>query len=241
MMGRAALWLTLICAGLLLAACLAPAQLTPVSPEAAGLTWRECPVPFGDPPWPQVEACLGGLLWPVWDETDRANAGEQPEYNVHRLRVAADVFETHEIAAFFSSSVYLLTKNGWPIRTYLGEFSTYSPNLGLYNLTGQVAWHFDDGRTSTVFFGGKDLRKVYAADAVYAPYALRGKLIVIARRSSAYTVIYDGQQVGPSFDAITIAYCCEPAMYSARGGGGQYVFWGERGGQRYVVRVSSAG
>ena len=68
----------------------------------------------------------------------------------------------------------------------------------------------------------------YGADAVYAPYALGGSLIVVARRGSAYSVLYNGQQVGPTFDAITIAYCCERSCSSARGGGGAYVFWGER-------------
>ena len=105
---------------------------------------------------------------------------------------------------------------------------TYSPDLGLYTLAGKAVWAFDDGRVSAVVYGEEDLRATYGADAVYAPYALDGKLIVIARRGSVYTVIYDGQQVGPAFDAITIAYCCETSLYTAHGGGGRYIFWGER-------------
>lgn len=45
--------------------------------------------------------------------------------------------------------------------------------------------------------------------------------------------------MGPAFDRILIAHCCEPAMYSARGGSGSYAFWGQRDGQRYVVEISA--
>ena len=64
-------------------------------------------------------------------------------------------------------------------------------------------------------YGGVDLRSAYNIEAAYAPYALRDKLIFVARRDDQYFVVYDGQRLGPAYDRIHIAYCCEPAATSA--------------------------
>ena len=235
-----ALLLLSIAVLLLSSACVAPAQPAAISPGAAGLTWRQCQLVSNDEEWRQVEACLGHPA-AVWDDADQASAGEKTERG-YRLQIGADTFETREFPTPIPNlSLYVLTRNGQLAKAYLGRFTTYSPDLGLYALAGNVIWAFDDGRVSTVFYGDEDLRAAYGADAVYAPYALGGRLIVVARRGSAYSVLYNGQQVGPTFDAITIAYCCEPVMYSARGGGGRYVFWGERAGARNVVEIGALG
>lgn len=76
-------------------------------------------------------------------------------------------------------------------------------------------------------------------DAPYAPYALADKLIFVGRQGEQYFVVYDGQRVSPVFDRILLAYCCEPAMYSIRGGSGRYTFWGTRGNARYMVEISA--
>lgn len=235
---RLTLPLLLMGAVLLLAACGTGAPPAAVPPEAAGLTWRECLIAPDATDWRQAEGCFGEQFWPAWDDADRAAAGVQTERG-HRLTIGADVFETRVVATPIPNlDLYLLTRNGRWSKAYLGCFTTYSPDLGLLAAAGQAVWAFDDGRTSTVVHGGTDLRSAYAADAVYAPYALDGKLIVVARRGEQYVVVYDGRQAGPAFDAITIAYCCEPAMYTARGGAGRYTFWGERQGERYAVEIS---
>jgi hypothetical protein len=88
-------------------------------------------------------------------------------------------------------------------------------------------------------YGGADLRRTHKLDAAFAPYVLADKLIFVGHRDDKYFVIYDGQRVGPVFDSVLIAHCCEPAMYSARGGSGSYVFWGQRDDQHYVVEISA--
>ncbi len=227
---------------LLLTACLppvlAPAPLPETPPEAAGLNWRECPVEPEGEGWKQAEACFGHP-WPVLDEIDRAHKGERTTRG-YRLKIGQDLYETREHALPLPiSNLYTLTKNGRLKSLLFGEFSTYSPDLGLADLAGTVAWTFDDGHRATVVYGGADLRRTHKLDAAFAPYVLADKLIFVGHRDDKYFVIYDGQRVGPVFDSVLIAHCCEPAMYSARGGSGSYVFWGQRDDQHYVVEISA--
>jgi len=135
---------------------------------------------------------------------------------------------------------YVLLKNGWPAGLLFGEFVTYDPDLSLQEIAGQPTWEFADARQATVIYGGRDLRRVYGLQATYAPYELEGRLTFIGKRGGRYVLVYDGRQVGPAFDDVTIAYCCEIMLYSAAGGEGRYRFWGERDGQRYVVEVAAA-
>ena len=52
-------------------------------------------------------------------------------------------------------------------------------------------------------------------------------------------MVYEGQRLGPAYDRINIAYCCELAATSAHGARGRYTFWGERDAERYMVEVSA--
>ncbi len=217
--------------------------LPEVSAEAAGLRWQECAArralagPTGED-WQQAEACFGHLSL-VWDENDQAQAGQRTDHG-YRLQVGADVYETHERSLPWPNlNLYTLTRNGRLQKLLFGYFWAYSPDLNLRNLTGNVAWTFDDGRLSTVIYKGGDLRSTYGLDAAYAPYALADQLIFVGRQDDQYFVVYEGQRVGPAFDRILIAHCCEPAMYSARGGSGRYTFWGTRSGERYMVEISA--
>ena len=97
---RLARLLPLICAAWLLAACVAPVLPAAVSPEAAGLTWRECRLTPGVEEWQQVEACLGNSPAAVWDDANRADAGERTERG-HRLRIGTATFETRGLSAPF--------------------------------------------------------------------------------------------------------------------------------------------
>ena len=206
------------------------------SAEAAGLRWRECKVGPDGEDWAQTEACFEHPSV-VWDDTDRANAGERTQHG-YRLRTGQDVYETYEHETFVPNlNLYTLTRNGRLQKLILGRFTAYSPDLGLTNLAGNTAWTFDDGHVATIVYDGADLRSTYSLDAAYAPYALANKLIFVGRWADHYFVVYDGQQVGPTFDQILIAHCCEPAMYSARGGGARYTFWGQQGDERYMVEI----
>jgi hypothetical protein len=69
---------------------------------------------------------------------------------------------------------------------------------------------------------------------------LDGKLIFIGEKDDASFVVYDGEQIGPTFDEITIGYCCEIALYAPRFGEGRYGFWGRRGGSSWVVEIARA-
>ena len=209
-----------------------------ISAETAGLRWRECAVQPDIEEWRQVEACFGHPAL-AWDDADRAAAGERTAHG-WRLTIGADVYETREIATPIPNlSLYTLSANGRLQKLFLGRFTTYSPDLGLANLAGRAAWAFDDGRTATVVYGGVDQRSAHNIEAAYAPYALRDKLIFVARRDDKYFVVYDGQRLGPAYDHINIAYCCEPAATSAHGAHGRYTFWGERDGVRTVVEISA--
>jgi hypothetical protein len=206
--------------------------------EAAGLSWRECPVQPDVAEWRQAEACFGHPAL-ASDDADRAHAGVRTAHG-YRLTIGPDVYETRAIATPIPSlSLYALSVNGRLRKLFLGRFTTYSPDLGLVDLAGRAAWTFDDGRLATVVYDGVDLRTANGFEAVYAPYAMRGKLIFVARQDDQSFVVYDGRRLGPVFDHILIAYCCEPAAYSARGASGRYTLWGERDGIRYMVEVSA--
>jgi hypothetical protein len=206
--------------------------------EAAGLSWQECPVRPDVEEWRQAEACFGHPAL-ASDAADRARAGERTAAG-HRLTIGTDVYETREIATPIPNlSVYALSANGRLQKLFLGRFTTYSPDLGLANLAGRAAWTFDDGRLATVVYDGVDLRTAYGFEAVYAPYAIQDNLIFVARQDSQYFVVYDGRRLGPVFDRILIAYCCEPAAYSARGASGRYTLWGERNRTRYMAEISA--
>lgn len=206
--------------------------------EAAGLRWRECPLQPDVEEWRQAEACFGHAA-PAWDDADRAHAGE-PTAHGYRLAVGPDVDETRaHTTPIPNLSVYAFSVNGRLRKLFLGRFTTYSPDLGLADLAGRAAWTFDDGRLATVVYDGVDLRTANGFEAVYAPYALRNKLIFVARQDDQYFVVYDGRRLGPVFDHILIAYCCEPAAYSVRGAGGRYTLWGVRDSIRYMVEISA--
>ena len=206
--------------------------------ESAGLSWRECPMRADVEEWRQAEACFGHPAL-AWDDADRAHAGERTAAG-HRLTIGPDVYETRAIATPIPNlSVYALSVNGRLRRLFLGRFTTYSPDLGLADLAGRAAWTFDDGRLATILYDGVDLRAAYGFEAVYAPYAIRGRLIFVARQDNQYFVVYDGRRLGPVFDRILVAYCCEPAAYTARGASGRYTLWGERNSTRYMVEISA--
>ncbi|MGQ9684312.1 MAG: hypothetical protein ACUVX9_17415 [Anaerolineae bacterium] len=232
------LCLLLLCLGLALAGCTRATPLPAVAPEEVGLIWRECPA---SDDWQQVEACFGERP-PQPTEAEALRYGERLARG-QRLRVGSEtiVARAYPIRLLLPilPDLYVLTRNGRPVVALWGHMETYEPSISLQVIAGQVTWEFADPYQATVIHGGRDLRSVYGLQAAYSPYELAGKLIFVGRRANRYLLIYDGRQVGPAFDHVTIAYCCEIMLYAPRGGEGRYRFWGERDASGYVVEVSA--
>jgi hypothetical protein len=89
----------------------------------------------------------------------------------------------------------------------------------------------------TIIYGREDVRALYDLDAAYRPYGIDGKLVFVGEDDGLRFVMVDEKRLGPDFDEIIVAYCCEPAAYSVRFGEGRYAFWGSRGDRHYIVEV----
>lgn len=261
MMCLVAVW----CALALLAGCApgAPPALATISPEAAGLTWRECPHTAD---WAALAACLGHPL-PLPTEAEKAGVSVDSEQG-HRLQIGADVYETREALGLFRNSSafyeegrlpgwarlvagvspnrYTLYRNGQPIASLPGvrcAFDGHSPDRSLADIGGRAAWAFYDFdlEQATVVYDGQDVRALYGVDRAIAPYEVGGKLIFLASRGTESFVVYDGRRVdaGPLGVGTTLALCCEGALYNPRYGGGSYVFWASRDGASICVEVAA--
>jgi hypothetical protein len=207
------------------------------SGEAAkvGLSWRECPLSQGDDPQ-DVEICFGHPV-PLRSESEKASSGTRFDMENLQLAIGQDVYQAKLTGSLFTLEMYSLYRNGDLIKTLYGQFTAYSPNVSLQAIDGKAAWEFSDGTRATIIYDSVDVRDLYHIDKAYRPYSLGDKLIFIGQKDSKYFVVYDGWKVGPDFDQIVIAYCCETMLWSVQAGGGKYLFWGERDGQRYLVEI----
>lgn len=221
--------------------CLGCSSLRPMPSAAtneAGLVWQECPLAnasFGER---EIEACFGHSAL-MWDEQDEARYGKRAGLQGIQLVVGEDTYLADVNESIVPVERYTLYKNGAPLKTLWGEFTAYSPNISLQNLDGRVVWEFADHQRATIIYDGKDLRRLYGIDRAYKPYALSGKLIFVGEKDGRFFIVYDGVRVGPDFERIVIAYCCEAVLYSVRAGGGRYLFQGIRAGQPYLVEVAA--
>jgi hypothetical protein len=204
-------------------------------PDGSGLLWRECD-PSVD--LQQAEACLGRPL-PALDDAEKIRSGVRTDRGLV-LRDGKDAYEVRsgELGPLLWSTLY---RNGRPLRTIWDGTPFHPSDISLQLIDGKVAWEFYGQRVQTVIYDGRDLRSQHDLDAAYRPYELDGKPIWIGKKEDAYIVMYDGEQVGPSFYKIIIAYCCETSLYAPRFGEGRYVFWGERGDGRHLVEITAAG
>jgi len=207
--------------------------------QEIGILWQECNLT--DKNWQNAEACLG-FIQPDWSEGDRQRLGEQNDVTGGlRQTIGNDVYETMYLPDTWNSMrrEYVLLKNTEVIATITGTFTGYDPNRSLLNVGGKIVWEFADPEHPTVIYDGRDVRSEYNVEAAYIPYDIGGKLLFVARENGKYYLIYDGQKLGPEFDEISIAYCCEFGLYSIRHLQGQYWFWGSRNGQNYIVVISA--
>jgi hypothetical protein len=208
-----------------------------------GLLWRECAL--SDLDWRQAEACLG-YAQPALKES--GTVGTRLENGEWMLRVDGAVdgaaygalYETRTWERFglLWASLY---KDGRRVHTFIDRASGFSPALSLRLIDDQVAWAFSGERVHTIAYGGRDLRAVYDLDAAYAPYEVAGKLIFVGVTDGAALIVYDGERMGPSFDQIITAHCCEIGLYAPFGADGRYGFWGQRDGRTWMVEIAAAG
>ncbi len=205
--------------------------------QDAGLVWQECNLPYED--WQSGEDCLG-VKMADWSEQVRGFFGYQQDgIGTITQTIGSDIYESVFVSAYLGQEEFALLKNDQVMTTLSGAIEGYDPNQSLINLDGKILWEFAAYQHETVIYDGIDLRDEHGLDAAYRPYIIGGKLILAARQGSKYYIVYDGQKIGPEFDKIVIAYCCEPAMYSIRRVDGEYWFWGSRAGQNYIVRISA--
>ncbi len=213
---------------------LPPAAMRVVTAEEAGLAWQECPV-AGGYEWRQASECFGHPM-PLWSDAERAYFGERAGNEDLQLTIGQTTYR-----AVLGSSIlpiqswYTLYRDGTPLHTLSGVFTAYSPNISLQNIGGKAAWEF----ANTIFYDGQDLRSLYGLSGAYRPYHLGDKLMFVGKQADKYFVVYDGTRVGPEFDEIMIAYCCEPVIWSVQYGQGKYLFWARRNGQSYVVEIKA--
>ena len=180
---------------------------------------------------------------PLWNNDEKANYGERIDGDNLQLVIGQAIYRTEtEVKRSFLpiKQRYVLYRNEKPIATLRGEFVAHSPNISLQNIGGKAAWEFADGNIATIIYDGQDVRHLYGLDAAYRPYSLADKLIFIGQKDGRYFVVYDGFKIGPDFDEIVIAYCCETVLYSVQFGQGKYLFNGVRGGQHYIVEITAS-
>ena len=217
-----------------------PAALRSATPDAVGLTWRECALSGGYDPQ-DARQCFDQSA-PSWykDEREAGNFGKRLANDNFQLTIGADTYRTTSLDGLLpNQECHTLWRGETALKTLCGQFTSHSTNILLQNIDGKAAWEFADHRLDTVIYDGRDLRDRFQIDAAYRPYQLQNQLIFVGKKDGKYFVVYDGQRVGPDFDEIVIAYCCEPVLWSVQYGQGRYVFWGSRNGQQYVVEVSA--
>ena len=219
---------------------LQPPALHSAEPDEVGLVWQECLLSHAHFDWKEAEDCFGHPM-PLWNDNEnndeKANYGERVDYDNLKLIIEQDIYRTGVNDSFFPTQRYTLYRNEERIKTLRGEFRAYSPNISLQNVGGKVAWEFADHKRATIIYDGQDVCRIFGLDKAYRPYSLAAKLIFIGQKGNKYFVVYDGLRIGPDFDNIVIAYCCESILYSVQFGQGKYLFSGVRDGQHYLVEI----
>lgn len=212
---------------------LLPKPIRSVTPSEAGLDWQECQLPGASAMEEPVD-CFDPFP-PVLSETEKGNFGN----DTVQLTVGHDVYkaQANDIAVL---TFYNLYRNESRIKSLIGVGDTLWLHMFLQNIGGKVAWEIANENPATIVYDGKDVRHLYGLDKAHASYSLAGKLIFVAQKGGKYFVMYDGQKVGPDFDQIIIAYCCETALYSVHFGQGRYQFRGTRGDKNYIVEIRAS-
>ena len=212
------------------------AQMDTITVAASGLEWRECPatddvtVGCGEPlllssPDPALPSA-----WLAHDARDLHLKTGGRDYRVSRWP-----------AGFTRCySVFGMTER--PSMLCGGNSDLqWSTSIGIMTFHAGPAIVIDDGDLATVLWAGRDLRQAHGIDAAYRPAEIGGRLIFIGRKADHYFVVFDGKRVGPDFEDLQLAICCEAGGYSPRAVDDGYHFFGTRQGQavQVVVRAPS--
>ncbi|HNZ01219.1 MAG TPA: hypothetical protein PKJ34_08355 [Anaerolineaceae bacterium] len=205
-----------------------------------GLVWTECIVP--DREYSSTSRDLSILKKcakpPGWSDADAGMMGERVKretgfYDL-QISIGTDDYEANFVDRSEVGYIYQLTKNGDVLLQATAQFTTYDPNLNLWNMDGTLVWELG-GMQPVIFVDGENLNETYRLEGSYFPYQINGNLIFVARKNGRYSIVYDGKFTGPEFDAIEMAYCC--AMVPLVRGSGQYWFVGSREGKTYLVSI----
>ena len=214
------------------------AYLPESTPEEVGLRWQECKLSNGYGTWRQAEECFGQAA-PIQNGEENNAHAERVGMDNFRLQIGSDTYETGNAGRIFGVEVFVLSRNGFLLSIQAGIFTAHSPNIGLSEIGGKAAWEFADQHKAALIFDGQDVRRTLGVNKAQRPYRLGDKLIFIAQKNRKYFVVYDGKKIGPEFDEVIIAYCCEAVLYSPQGRPGVYLFNGSRNGQNYLVEISA--
>ncbi len=215
-----------------------PLSLPTVTPAEAGLTWRACSQSSLYYNWDEIMSCYGHTV-PMLAPAEEALFARRHDFDDLHLQIGDDAYHIASFTGFFPLYRYTLYKNARPIKTLCGAPDAISSNISLQNVNGRAVWEFAAPDVATIIDDGRDYRVLYGLDHAYRPYVLDGKLIFVGEKDGRYFVVYDGQRVGPEYDHIVIAYCCETVLYSVHFGEGHYLFSGERAGKFELVEITA--
>lgn len=175
---------------------------------------------------------------PKWSAEDANRMGERVKresgfYDL-QITIGIDHYKASLVDRSNAGSIYELTKNGDVLDRATTQFSTYDPNLNLWNMDGTLVWELG-GMQPVILVDGINFNEKYQLEGSYFPYQINEKLIFVAQKNGKYSILYDGNFTGPEFDVIKMAYCC--AMVPLVRGSGQYWFVGIREGKTYLVSI----
>jgi hypothetical protein len=206
-----------------------------------GLTWTECAIPDREyNRGPEDTAFLSKCAdIPQWGANDKNRMGKRVEaqdsFTDLQLTIGNDLFEA-KLEDIYSKGCcqYDLLKNGKVLLHADPSMLTYDPNINLWNFEGKYVWELS-GWWSGIFVDDVDINQKYQWEGSYFSYEIKGKLIYTAKKNGQLHIVYDNKVIGPGFDEIPMAYCCElPPIFR---GSGQYWFIGRRGDTKYVVWI----
>lgn len=228
-------------------------RLPAATAVAVGLEWQECELTAADADIPNhelVERCFHHV-WEPFNDADRANYAIDNN-GLRTLTIGDGIYTTvtQQLPTPSWRWLYLwhtlnlsgrvtLYKNAQAVKSLYSSFQPFSPNRSLQQIGGKAVWEFADHRAATIIVDGQDLRRTAGLNKAYRPYRLADKLLFVGKRFGRYLVLYDGRQIGPLFDDVPIAYCCEGPLYALNMGGGSYLFRGKRAGRTYLVEITA--
>ena len=150
-----------------------------------------------------------------------------------QIIIGSNTYEARFLGIGQDGFQYALTRDGEVIYRTSAHFTTYDPNQNLWFIDGKLVWELG-GWQPVIVVDGVNTNDQYGLEGSYFPYEIRGKLIYVAKKNGKYSIVYDGKNIGPEFDKISMAYCC--AMFPLVRGDG-YWFVGSRSGITYLISI----